>query len=179
MEETHYIQKGQEKGDIDHLIFQETEADQCESCHGRKQDNESLWWKQREKLQAEYLNMTKKRNSAVQRYATHLQVEVIQDWFETTIFSSKSSPGYPKNSLNCSCQIIRRFVGKFYFIHWGLYCIFHSAGSISKSSIIPRITLQCAQSYLSAHNQTPKLGLTERAIAHPGQHLLSKQIEIL
>lgn len=43
---------------------------------------------QREKLQAEYLNMTKKRNSAVQRYAGHLQVKVIQALFGTKNLSS-------------------------------------------------------------------------------------------
>lgn len=66
MAETHYTQKEQEKRDIDHLIFQEMEADLCESWHGRKQDNESWWSKLREELQAEYLNMAKKRDSSAQ-----------------------------------------------------------------------------------------------------------------
>lgn len=179
MGETYYIQKEQDKGDIDHLILQEMKADLCESWHGKKQDNESWWSKQREKLQAEYLNMTKKGNSAAQKCATYLQVKVIQAWFETKILSFKSLPGHPKkNPLKCSCQTIRKFVG---VLLYPLRSVLHLPFSMKhfQASITPGIILRCAQSYLSAHNQTPKLVLTEGAIAHPGQHLLSKQIEIL
>lgn len=76
MGETNYIQDEQEKREIDHLIFQEMEAEVCESWHGKRRDDEIWGSKQRELFKAERLNIAKKRNSGLERYATHSQVEV-------------------------------------------------------------------------------------------------------
>lgn len=108
MRDTYYTQKEQEKGDTDHLIFQEMEADLCESWHGRKQDNES-WWS---------------KGEVASRILEHDKEKELSSTKICWTLTGQGNPSFiwdknpfihlailKKKPLNCSCQIIRKFLG--------------------------------------------------------------------